>query len=282
MQLAEAVDAYLQSISIHMAAGSVKAYRYRLRFFIKRVQGDVESIKLADLQRVTASYKRGRSNSSTRLLVNSLRSFFDWCEAEEIIEHSPATRLKAPPRDQHVPRALSKDTARKVVMICEYALDGEYRDIRNATLVLSLLFAGLRRAEAVGLRWRDIDTEGKVLIVLGKGNKERRIPMHNRLQAAFRILDRHKRGHGVVFAREDGEMLSLTSVNQVIFDEWLRPRLGQHITPHQLRHTFATIIIEKGGSMDEVRALLGHTSIATTQTYVLTSAERLRKAVDLL
>jgi site-specific recombinase XerD len=106
--------------------------------------------------------------------------------------------------------------------------------------------------------------------------------MHKRLLAAFLVMDRHRRGQGVVFAREDGEMLSLTAVNQVIFDEWLRPLLGQHITPHQLRHTFATLIVEKGGSMDEVRALMGHTSIATTQTYILTSAERLRKAVDLL
>lgn len=283
MKLGTALEEYLRRISIHMSAGSVKAYRSRLRYLRRFSERELENIRLVDIQDLVAAYRKGRSNATTRLMVSAVRSFFDWCEAVEYLEHSPAKRLKAPPRDQHVPRALSRSTSEQIITICEKALSsGGWRDVRNATLILALLLAGLRRAEATSLRWRDIDLGGKVLIVMGKGRKERRIPLHGRLTEALQKLRRCQRRSGSVFCREDGEPLSLTAVNQIIFGEWLEPRLGQHITPHQLRHTFATLIVECGGSMDEVRDLLGHNSVATTQVYVAKNPERLRAAVERL
>jgi site-specific recombinase XerD len=282
MQLAEAVDLYLKSISIHMAAGSVKAYRSRLRFVVEMIgDADIASLKRKDLEQIVGIYRQGRRNATVRLLVVVLRNLFDWCVDEEILEHSPATRLKAPSRGLRLPRSLSSSTAIKLTTVCHDALAStHWRDKRNGALVLTLRYAGLRRAEARALTWGDIDFHDRMLTVLGKGNKERRIPAHHEVLFALRKFGVRKRG--VIFCREDGNYLSLTAINQVVFDEWLCPQIGEHISPHQLRHTFATELVEKGASIDEVAALLGHESVSTTQIYVVCSPERLRSALDRL
>lgn len=283
MRVGEAATQYLASAATHMADGSIRAYRSRLLFLCSRLGDmDIAAVTLEDIERVVVAYRDGRRNSSTRLLVSATRGLFDWLVDNELLDSSPAARLRSPKREQHVPRALSVETMHAVLQICDAAMGGGWRDIRNATLIQSLLLAGLRRAEGVGLNWRDVDMAGAMLVVFGKGSKERRVPMHARLKAAFGALRVVRRGPGAVFTDNVGQRISLTNVNQHVFDEWLCPRLGQHVTPHQLRHTFATRIVEGGGSLDEAMALLGHASVATTQIYVATSAERLREAVERL
>jgi integrase/recombinase XerC len=284
MTLGEAIRDYIQSISINLAAGSVKAYRSRL-LFVSRELGKrkLSNVTRSDLERVIISYRKGRKPATVALMVAALHGLFNWCVDEGLLEQSPAARIKAPPRGNHLPRGVSKATTRRIDDVCMDALrSDDWRDVRNATLVLLMRYTGIRRAEAQGLTWRDVDMQGSMLTVLGKGNKERRIPMHGSVFAALSRLGTLRGRKGHVFARDDGEPLSLTSINQVVFDEWLCPRIEEHITPHQLRHTVATLLVERGAQLDEVGALLGHESVATTQVYVECSPERLREAIGRL
>jgi integrase/recombinase XerC len=241
---------------------------------------NIRRIKRDHLEQVVIAYRKGRKPATVGLLVSALHGLFEWAVDEGHLEHSPAARIKAPPRGSYLPRALSKSTA---VLISETCIDAlrstDWHDVRNAAFVLLLRYAGLRRAEAQGLTWRDVDMSGRMLTVMGKGSKERRIPMHGSVAAALSRLGTLRGHRGHVFAKENGDPLSLTAINQVIFDEWLCPRIEEHVTPHQLRHTFATLLVEQGAQLDEVGALLGHTSISTTQVYVECSTERLREAI---
>jgi integrase/recombinase XerC len=284
MRLDEAIELYCKSISIHMADGSVKAYRSRLDFAKKIIGADIQvtDLRRSHLENVVIAYrKQGYKNTSTHILVVALRQLCEWCVDEELIGHSPAERLRSPKPEQHVPRSLSATTAMQVIAFCKRKLASEdWRDVRNAALCLIMLYTGIRREEARHTDWKDIDVQGKTITVLGKGKKERKIPLHAQIVPVFQNLQRsQKRKHGALFARADGTRLSKTHINN-IFRDWLSTGIETDITPHMLRHTFATLLKEKGADLDEIKELLGHESVSTTQIYVKTSAERLRQAVD--
>jgi len=143
-----------------------------------------------------------------------------------------------------------------------------------------MLFGGLRISEAAALRWRDVDLEGRYLVVRdGKGGKDRSVPLHPILLAELAAEPPH-RPNWAVAGKVDGSGMAVKSMAH-IFERWL-PALGLAISAHQLRHSFATELLRKRADIREIQELLGHESLETTQRYLALDPERLRAAVELL
>jgi integrase len=151
---------------------------------------------------------------------------------------------------------------------------------RNRRAVYLMLYAGLRLGEVHMLRWRDVDLHRKVLLVrYGKGNRHRAIPLHPELIQELSAAIYREPQHAVV---DDGQgnPVSAGTISH-IFDRWLAGR-GVRCHAHQLRHTFATRLLEAGVDLRTIQELLGHESIVTTQRYLRISGERLRDSVERL
>lgn len=285
MTLTDALNRYRNVLDVTVAPSSARTYTFRLRWCVKELgpRREVHTVTLADLETLLAGYRAGRRPNTVALLVTCLKQFFTWCAEVDLVVNNPASRLRAPRRTKWQPRAISEAAARELLERLKEPPDSEdWKSIRNEVLVRCMVFTGLRRAEAAGLRWEHIDFAGGWIDVLGKGDKWRRVPLLGALVGPLRRLQAvYGRSWGAVFSKEDGLPMHPYTLN-VIFKRWITERAGVHITPHKLRHTFATMLVEHGASLDEVRDLLGHESIATTQVYVNTTPERLRAAVERL
>lgn len=267
-----------------LAASSAKTYMSRLRFAADRLPDSLSAVQLWHLEAVVATYRETRQPNTVALFVTVVKSFFAWCVDVELLKKDPALRLKAPKRTKWQPRALSAAAIDALLESIHTTTDSQdWRQVRNETIVRVMLFAGLRRAEVVQLMWEDVDMPGRALHVTGKAGKRRVLPLHSSLLRYFQALQQFGCVSGAIFSPHRGSELPLHpyTVN-IVFQRWIVQRLGVAITPHQLRHSFATRLIERGASLDEVRDLLGHESLATTQVYVATSPERLRAAIERL
>lgn len=283
--LRDAIQRYRNVLEVTHRPESVKTYLCRLRFLKNNLGEDtlLTEISLAMLEQALATYRKPRKPNTVALAVTVWREFFVWCDDVGLRGGSPAARLRAPKRTKWKPRAMSEAAIEELLRRIRADIDvSNWRDIRNESIVRLLIVTGLRRAELAGLEWQDVDLLGALVTVEGKGGKKRTIPLS---KTALHILQRlqaaQARHYGAVFAKKDGTRLHTYTIN-AIFQRWCQQKLGIVVTPHVLRHSFATMLVERGASLDEVRDLLGHESIATTQVYVHTSMERLRKAVNRL
>lgn len=284
MQLNEAVGRYRRVLIGRMAASSAKTYASRMRYLVSTLRSEtaLEDIRLPHLEEVVATYRASRAPNSTALLVTALKQFFSWCVEVELLDKDPSIKLRAPRRTPWLPRSLSEAMAQSLLTALTTRQTSNWRDLRNEALIRVLLYTGLRRAEIAALQWSDIDIAGRVVTVNGKGGRLRRLPLHPLLPGVLiRLQTAQGRSYGAVFASQEGVALHPYTIN-AIFRRWVKRRTGIAIGPHRLRHSFATFLVERGASLDEVRDLLGHVSVVTTQGYVAMSAERLRGAVERL
>lgn len=283
--LHDAILRYRDVLLVTHAPSSVKTYMSRLRFLKNDLGEDqnLTEISLRHLETALANYRKPRSANTTCLAVTAWREFFAWCVDVELLARSPAARLRSPRRTKWKPRAMSEEALEELLRRIRAELDtSDWRQVRNESIVRLLVVTGLRRAELASLDWSNVDLAGQLITVTGKGSKKRTIPLtRTALTILTQLQSVQGRTYGAVFAKEDGTKLHPYTIN-MIFRRWCQQGLGIDVTPHVLRHTFATMLMERGAALDEVRDLLGHESLATTQIYVNTSMERLRKAVDVL
>jgi len=227
---------------------------------------------------------RRYARASVARKAAALRAYFQWCRRRGLIESDPARGLSAPKANGRLPRVLSHteldrllDPSGAVQGADAKALAADLRD----TAVLELLYAaGLRVAELCGLDRGGLDLSGRIVTVIGKGNKERQVPIHDR--AADALSDWLGRGwtelarpHSpieAVFLNRAGNRLGPRDVRRII-DR--RSPVPTH--PHALRHSFATHLLDGGADLRVVQELLGHSSLQTTQVYTHVSKERLVK-----
>jgi site-specific recombinase XerD len=153
---------------------------------------------------------------------------------------------------------------------------------RNRRAIFLMLYAGLRISEACSLSWREIDLEqGSLMVRDGKNGKDRIVPINATLFQELQKVPVHERKNiFAVAGKRDGTGMKRKGMTH-IFDRWLKD-MGVDLTAHQLRHSFATQLMEAGVNLREIQELMGHESLETTQRYLMVSSERLRRAVDSL
>ncbi len=224
------------------------------------------------------------SSASLYLQVAALRAFFQFCENEAALNTNPAVNLSLPRRDKSLPKALSTSEIDRLLALpvvvtpeslCTHA-------------ILEVAYAsGLRLAELRGLRLEQLHLEAGCLTVLGKGDKERMVPVGSRAVAALhRYLDHGRpelvsaRSPANVFLTRRGTRFAHVTMWWRLKQWFDRIGLIKNVTPHMLRHSFATHLMEHGADLRSIQELLGHASLATTEKYTHVAGNRLRDVHD--
>jgi integrase/recombinase XerD len=214
--------------------------------------------------------------------VACLRSFYRHLRREDAVQHDPTADLRGPRKTQRLPRVLSRD---EVLRLLRTPRGTAPRALRDRALLEIMYACGLRASEAVGLELADVDLEEGVLCARGKGSKERLVPIGREAAAALRSYCGRGRpllvGNGVqtrVFLNQRGEALTRQGLYKIVQGHAATAGLAEKMSPHTLRHTFATHLLSGGCDLRSLQEMLGHADLATTQVYTHLSAERLKDA----
>ncbi|MCP2238638.1 integrase/recombinase XerD [Prauserella halophila] len=221
------------------------------------------------------------ASSAARALV-AVRGLHRFASADGITEHDPARDVHPPAPPRRLPKALPVDDVLR--LLATPAPDGE-RPLRDRALLELLYSTGARISEAVGLDVDDIDTAERTVLLDGKGGRQRLVPIGRPaldaldayLVRARPVLARSGRGTAAVFLNARGGRLSRQSAWHVLKTAAERAGIGAAVSPHTLRHSFATHLIEGGADVRVVQELLGHASVSTTQVYTLVTVTTLRE-----
>jgi integrase/recombinase XerC len=253
-------------------------------FLERRSVHDVRQVDTRALRGFLASEKeRGLAKSSLARVIASVRSLFRWLHRERVIPANPAALLRAPKRGRKLPEPLSRE---EIELLLAPAAGGDVLAIRRIALLEVLYSGGLRVSELVGLDLGDVDLDGSLVRVRGKGKKERLAFLGT---AARHALERYLanrqlipcRKHATaVFLNNRGGRLSARGVQRVVANALAAAGLAGRGTPHTLRHSFATHMLDAGADLRSVQELLGHADLNTTQIYTHVTARKLREAYD--
>lgn len=297
--LAQALDAYLAHLDVErgLSANTLAAYRRDLARYVDFleargigtpaavVERDVEDYVLA--VRTGADGRAALSASSAARGVVAIRGWHRFCVPEGLAAQDPAREVHPPARPKRLPKALSVDDVRRLL---EDGVPGDGPvPLRDRALLELLYSTGARISEAVGLDLDDIDlTDGEGAVRLfGKGSKERVVPVGSyaaRAVEAYVVRARPAlaaggRGTPALFLNVRGSRLSRQSAWAVLRTAAERAGLGgvAHVSPHTLRHSFATHLLQGGADIRVVQELLGHASVTTTQIYTMVTPDLLRE-----
>ncbi|HEV7362751.1 MAG TPA: site-specific tyrosine recombinase XerD [Solirubrobacteraceae bacterium] len=214
--------------------------------------------------------------------VACLRSFYRHLRREEMLEHDPTAELRAPRSAHKLPQVLSRAEVKRLL---DAPRGTEPRSLRDRALLELMYACGLRASEAIGLDVADVDLEDGVLRAQGKGSKERLVPVGRTAVSAVRVYVERGRPRLVgdraetrLFVNSRGTGLTRQGLYKIVQRHAASAGLAGRMSPHTLRHTFATHLLAGGCDLRSVQEMLGHADIATTQIYTHLSAERLKGA----
>jgi integrase/recombinase XerD len=278
-----------------LADNTVEAYNRDLRLwseYARRKRVNPSSPKREQLTGFLEALRAGSppaqapmSSSSVARMLVSVRALYKFLATEGVIDQNPTVRLRAPKRPRSVPRAISVDEIARLVELPPDTLLG-----RRDRAMLELLYgAGLRISELVALDVDDVDLDDRsILVRAGKGNKSRRVPMGREAAdatGAYESVSRRELARrspsgssaGALFLNARGARLSRQGAWKVLKNYARQAGLGEKVSPHTLRHSFATHMLDAGADIRVVQELLGHASLATTQVYTLVTESHLRE-----
>lgn len=273
--------AFQRNLSPH----TVRAYRSDLSDYGCWAQGSGVDPLGADrrhMRRYLADLDgAGCSRSTMNRRLSALRAFFHWLCLQGVLESDPVSSIQGPKREKSLPRVMTADDMDRLLGV--YAGSSNPCDVRNQALLELLYACGVRVSEAADLACDGIDFEAGQVKVLGKGGKERIVPLHD---TALRALRRYRDVARGVLARKGatpyfflstrGSKMSDNAVRTVFKDALARAGLNPMLSPHAVRHTFATDLLEGGADLRSVQEMLGHASLSTTQIYTHVSPTRLK------
>jgi integrase/recombinase XerD len=276
------VDSFLALLAAQRAPRTVEAYRRDLGAFGDWLGGAISLSSVEDLETYLAELRAaGLSSATIARRVAALRSFFRHQMLLGTRGDNPAAELDLPRRQSRLPRTLSPAEAERLI---EAAAGTTPRAHRDRALVELLYGAGLRVSEAVGLAKADVDLENRIVRAIGKGNKERVVPIGRpAVEAVRRYLSR---GRPFLDARHRPELFlnarggALTRAGAFLILRRLAAKAGldaERVHPHLLRHSFATHLLEGGADLRSVQEMLGHADLATTEIYTHVSDRRRRE-----
>lgn len=279
-----------RSVSPH----TVRAYVADLKQFVNFIaeQLGVEGRRVT-LQQVQREHVRGflawllahHRKSSVGRKLSSIKAFFRFARARGWIGHDPVAGVQAPRKEQQLPSHLTVDDTFRLL---EAAAGEEPIRARDAALLEVLYSCGLRVSELVGLNWADIDARLEIVRVRGKGAKERLVPIGRKALEALQcyrekipeLCRRGVREPEAVFLNRSGRRLTTRSVARRLDAYVQAASLGKKISPHAVRHSFATHLLNAGADLRAIQELLGHASLSTTQRYTHLNLDHLMQVYD--
>lgn len=281
------VDAYLLHLKAErgLSPATTEAYARDLAAF----RAHLEKIGVNEASAVTPSEirgflhaleKRGLGARSRARMLAAVRGLFKFLVREKVVADSPAAQVDRPRLGQRLPRSLGK---KETAELLAAPVDGNLALRDNAMLEL-VYAAGLRVSEIVGLRSEQVNLEGGFLRVMGKGSKERVVPIGAQARSALiayltesRAALLGRRTSASLFLTARGKPMSRVNFWKIVRKYAVQSGVRGKVSPHTLRHAFATHLVEGGADLRAVQMMLGHSDISTTQVYTHVARERLRE-----
>ena len=276
---------YLQlekKYSVH----TITAYKADLKEFRDFIntsfeQDDLENLNYSQIRSwIVELSEAGVSNRTINRKISSLKAYYRFLLKIGEIEHSPVAKHKALKTPKKIQTPFSEEEMVKVLEVID---DSNFEGLRDRLIVELFYSTGIRRSELINIKLNDIDLQGRTLKVLGKRNKERFIPLISTVVAtASRYLDLRKE----VYSIKKTDFLFLTSKGDKIYESFVYRIINNYFSevsgklkksPHILRHSFATHLLNQGANLNAVKELLGHSSLAATQIYTHNSIAELSK-----
>ena len=223
---------------------------------------------------------RGNNASTINKKLSALRSFFRFALKRKIVDRDPAHCITGPKKMKPLPQFLREGEMDRLLDNEEWGDD--FKDSRARTLILLLYETGIRRAEVVGLNDADVDLEVCQLKVTGKRNKQRIVPFGEELAEEIKrymaVRDSQVTSDcGAFFLNDKGGRISGDMVSKIVRDNLSKVTSLKKRSPHVLRHTFATAMLNNGAGLESIKNLLGHESVSTTEIYAHTTFEQLKR-----
>jgi tyrosine recombinase XerC len=288
--LLEDVEAFLhhQTTARNLSRHTMRAYAGDLVELSAAVEAEgpvpAARVDLATLRRHLASLKeRGLVPRSIARKISAIRALFRWLAAEGRIERDPAAALRVPKRGRPLPKVLSQDEAKRLL---EAPKGDGWTALRDRAVLETLYSTGARVAETAGMDVDDLDLEAGAVILRGKGGKERVASLGRpALEALSAYLaasaSPKRRRHGkAVFLNRAGGRLTVRGIARLLEGHAKAAGLPAGTSPHVLRHSFATHLLEAGANLREVQEMLGHASLSTTQVYTHLTLASLKRIYD--
>lgn len=292
MELTGVIDRWLRALAAErdLSPHTIAAYRSDLAQFVGWArEAGVERLEEIDrrlLRRFVASLSEQRyARRSIARKASAIRSLLSWAVATGLLESHPAHDLGTPKLDRPLPKVLRLEEIERLLELPPADDPVGARD----RAVLELLYgSGLRVSELCGLDVDDVDLRGRRVRVVGKGRKERQVPVGEATARALmtyvregrpQLLERAKAPDHALFLNGRGMRLRRRSVGRIM-EKYLGAEGARIVGPHALRHSFATHLLDNGADLRSVQELLGHENLATTQIYTHVSTERLRAVYE--
>lgn len=284
-ELADEFLIYIESVRT-LSQNSVIAYKSDLAHLMEVLGEDalIENVSTEDLRFCVAKLSgENKASSSINRFIAAVRTFFAYCKKLGYIEVNPALELKTVRLPKHIPTFL---TAREVDSLCALPEAHELLwETRDKALFEMMYSSGCRVSEIVSLKIKDFGSDFSSVIVTGKGKKDRKVYFGKEAQEALEIYlaDRKKRfaseklqdNSPYVFVNQKGGALTTGGVRYILSKYTGLQGINRHVSPHALRHTFATAMLANGADVRVVQEMLGHSSISTTQRYTHITTEKL-------
>lgn len=289
MEINESFDAFIQYLRVERGVSeiTVKNYREDFKIFLLSFP-DVKTTDDLNVDMLPEFVRRqdelARSSSTILRRYSLLRNYFSFLNEENIL-HEEIPDVDKPKSSKRLPFVMSNKEVDELLEAPEISKDNGMRD----RAMLELMYAtGLRVSELLSLRFRNVNMQNGLITVYGKGNKQRSVPVSSfALEFLRKYIDGpRKRVKGskdtdIIFLNRDGKALSRTYFFMQVKRYAEEKGIDSSVSPHTLRHCFATHLLENGASLRAVQEMLGHSNIATTQIYTEVSTKRIMSAYDL-
>lgn len=274
----EIISQYLEYLEIEkgLAQNTIDAYRRDLYSFAENCDSELNKIDRLNINTYIRSLKEKKLAPTTVIRrVASLRGFFKWATSMSLLEKNPASTLEQPKVPQRLPKVISLKEIEEI-------LHSDLEPLQ--ALIIELLYScGLRVSELANLKLNDIDKSSKYVRCFGKGSKERIIPfgkkaltaLDNYLSKRELIIKKYNLTTKKLLINDNGRFINRQDVYNLIHKKG--KDIHKNISPHTLRHSFATHLLENGADLRVVQELLGHSDVSTTQLYTHISKKRLKE-----
>ncbi len=264
---------------------TIRSYRVDLRQFqefLDMFELDVFQVERADVRMYLGELKRrGCRKTTLARKLASLKSFYRYLKRTRKMDRNPAALVSSPRLEKPLPKFLTTDEVSRLFSVIE---TDTFLGVRNRAMVELFYACGMRIAELVSLTMKQLDLDNQLIRVLGKGGKERIIPFGTPAKKWLKryigerrhfLVDKGNMGESCIFVNKDGNGISDRAVRMIV-DRVLYLAADRHgLSPHSLRHSFATHMLDNGADLRAIQELLGHASLATTERYTHITHERL-------
>jgi integrase/recombinase XerD len=286
VELSGWIDLYLNHLRVEraLAANTLEAYAQDLNALATSLGGDRDpgSIEEADIARLLVeNVARGFGARSSTRQLSGLRGFFRFLVRERAVERDPTQLVERPRLGRRLPKALPFDQIERLLAAPDLARD---RGKRDAAMIHLMYASGLRVSELCGLRLRDLDTKVGVVSAFGKGGKRRLVPVGEAALAHVKTYvdevrpKKAKPSETVLFVSPRGGPFTRQGFWKLLKAYAVAAGIARSLSPHKLRHSFATHLVQHGADLRAVQAMLGHADLGTTETYTRVAQDHVRAA----